>query len=112
MSARLKRNLDLLRVLRKSTPPQRKAILKNYGKDLILCICEIIDNLLQGTVRLSPAQKKTLSKHKSILRQLANKKRAVTEKKKILVQKGGFLPAVLAPVLSVAATLLGEVLRK
>ncbi len=110
MSIRLKRNLDFLRVLKKANPKQRKAIIHEGNNDLILCLCEVIDNILEGTIKLSPKQKKEVSKYKKVLRQLVDKKVAITAKRKLFVQKGGFLPAILGPALGLAATLLGELL--
>ena len=110
MSARLKRNLDFLRVLKKANTKQRKAILDSGNKDLILCLCEVIDNILAGTIKLSIKQKKELSKYKSILRQLIDKKITLTKKKQLFIQKGGFLPAILGPALGLAATILGQLI--
>lgn len=110
MSVRLKRNLDFLRVLKKANPKQRKAIINDGNKDLILCLCEVIDNILHGTIKLSPKQKKELSKYKKVLRQLVDKKVAIKRKRRLFVQKGGFLPAILGPALGLAATLLGGLL--
>lgn len=112
MSARLKRNFHILQLLQKANPKYRKAILKEAPSDLILCICEAIDNVLQGTVKLTPIQRKKLGRYKSMLRSLSVKRSGVKKKRELLVQKGGFLPAILAPIISVAGALLGEVLRK
>jgi len=110
MSARLKRNLAFLHVLKKANKKQRKAILDSGNKDLILCLCEVIDNVLAGTVKLSIKQKKDLSKYKSILRQLVDKKVTLDKKRKIFIQKGGFLPALLGPALGLAATIIGQLI--
>ena len=110
MSVRLERNLDFLRVLCKTKPKQRKLILENSTNDLVLCICEIIDNVLRGTVKLLPSQKKALKKHRKVLRQLSERKGNIKARRAILVQKGGFLPAILAPVLTIAASLLSAAL--
>jgi len=97
-------------VLKKANKKQRNAILDSANKDLILCLCEVIDNVLAGTVKLSIKQKKDLSKYKSILRQLIDKKISINKKKQLLVQKGGFLPAVLGPALGLAAAILGQLI--
>lgn len=110
MSARLKRNFDFLRVLKIANKKQRKAILDSGSKDLILCLCEVIDNVLSGTVKLSTKQKKDLSKYKNILRQLIDKKVTITKKRKLFIQKGGFLPAILGPALGLAATIIGQLI--
>jgi len=110
MSARLKRNLDFLRVLKKANTKQRKAILDTGSKDLILCLCEVIDNVLAGTVKLSSKQKKELIKYKSILRKLIDKKVTIKAKRRLFIQKGGFLPAILGPALGLAATIIGQLI--
>ena len=113
MSARLKRNFDLLKVLNKASPKQRQAILDTSKNDLIQCIAEIIQNLLQGNVKLSTVQKSKLKKYKSVLRTIANKKTKIADKKKLLlVQKGGFLSALLAPAIGVIGSLLGNILQR
>ncbi len=110
MSARLKRNLNFLHVLKKANPKQRKAIIESGTNDLILCLCEVIDNILVGTVKLGPKQKKGLGRYKKVLRELVDKKVSLVTKRRLFVQKGGFLPALLAPALGLAATLLTELL--
>jgi len=69
-------------------------------------MCECAKNLLKGNVPLSPAQLRTLRRHKQKLRQLAVKKTSLAKKKK-LVQSGGFLGALLTPIISVLGNLLG-----
>ena len=108
MSARMKRNWDLLRVLQKAPKAQRDAIIRSSSDDLVLAICEIIVNVLNGTVRLTPAQRKKLTIYKKILRSVADRKLKSSTKKRLLIQKGGFLPAILTPVLAVVASLIGE----
>ena len=111
-TARLKRNFDLLKVLQKAPAKQRKAILVNSTGDLILCIAEIIQNILQGNVKINKAQKNKLQKYKSVLRNIASKKTKVAAKKKLLVQKGGFLSALLGPAIGIIGSLLGNVLQR
>lgn len=109
MSARLKRNLDFLRILSKAKPQQRKLILQSATKDLIYCICEIIDNILHGTVKLSKQRQKKLQQYRNLLRYIADKKVSVSKKKKALIQKGGgFLPALIIPILALAGSLLAH----
>ncbi len=108
MAARLRKNIDLLKVLSKAKPKLRQAILKNLGTDTIRCICECAHNVLNGNLRLSPKQRKDLLKYRKPLRELASKRGSLTRKKKVLIQKGGLVTAVLGPLLAVAASLLAE----
>ena len=108
MSQRLKKNFELLKILKKAKPQQRKLLLKSAENSLILCLCECIDNVLRGNVKLSPAKKRQLSKYASILRKIVDRKTKVNRKRELLIQQGGFLPALLAPVIGIASGLIGE----
>lgn len=99
---RLRRNYKFLKLLKKSQKAKRKSLLKKADKDQILCLCDCANNILKGNVQLKPKEKKQLSRHKTALRTLASGKgsRNIKKKRSLLIQKGGFLPALLAPVLS------------
>ena len=106
MSQRMKHNLDLLRVLARSSPKQRKAILQTCHVDLIKCLAEISLNVLQGVVPINPSQKKKLKRFKSLLRALADRKVSLKQKKAKLQQSGGsLLGLLLPPVLSALGSL-------
>ena len=70
------------------------------------CLCECALNVLNGNIPLTPADKKKLNKYKNKLRYLTNRKLSAQKKKKTLNQKGGFLGALLTPVLSALGGLL------
>ena len=98
---------DLLRVLHRARPHLRKAILKHADKALVYSICELCDNTLCGNVPLTPTQKQSLKKHKTILKRLAKRGESWLTKRKALNQKGGsFLPLLL----SVLAPTLGKII--
>ena len=86
-------------------PASVKSIIKGADKDLVDTLCECGLNVLKGNVPLSPGQKKRLKAHKNTLRALSQKKQSL-QKKKTLLQRGGFLGALLRPVLSVLGDLL------
>ena len=102
----MKQNADALRFLAKCNPRQRKAVIQHADNGLLDSLCECALNLLKGHVRLNPKQKKKLSIHKQRLRSLSNKKVARKKKKTILNQHGGFVGALLAPVLGTIVSLL------
>ena len=68
--------------------------------DFVSCITECVKNLLKGNVPLNSAQKKKLAAKKKILRQFALKKTSFGKKQK-LIQSGGFIGALLGPIISV-----------
>ena len=101
MSKRLHRHVNLIRTLHKASPATRKSLLKKHcDGEFVCCITECVRNLLKGNVPLNPAQKKKLAAKKNILRQLALKNTSLRKKRK-LIQSGGFLGALLGPIISV-----------
>ncbi|CAH1240723.1 Hypp6079 [Branchiostoma lanceolatum] len=107
MSKRLHRHADCLRVLSKANPKLRKAILSSVPNDLLKSICDCSHNVLSGNIRLTPGQKRGLSRHKNTLRQLSNKKIPLSRKRRTLIQKGGFLSLLLSPIISAITSLFG-----
>lgn len=106
MSARIRRNLPMLQTLACVKPAVSKSIVKVASPDVINALSECCLNILKGHVHLSPAQKRQLCRYKQSLRSLAKKGTSVKRRKQIL-QKGGFLGALLKPVLGVIGGLLG-----
>ena len=107
---RLQRNIPHLKKLKKASPKQRRKLLAKSKPDLINCICDCCLNITKGNLKISQAQKKRLVCYAPSIRALAKKRQSVKKRKGILLQKGGFLPALLVPVLSLAASVLGGLL--
>jgi hypothetical protein len=99
----------MLYVLKNAAPKLRKAILKNVEPEMIKTLCEISHNTLNGNNSICNNTKKKLVGYKRELRNLACSKRSLSSKRKILVQRGGFLPALIGAVLS---GLIGAYLNK
>ena len=107
MSKRIHRNFGLFRVLHKAHAKQRNQVLKSATSDLTLAVCEVIDNVLSGNVHLKPKQRHRLQKYKSVLRKMVDRKISLKKKKSLLIQQGGFLPILLAPIIAaIASTVL------
>jgi hypothetical protein len=106
----LKSHAALLKFISSTDTATQRRVLKLADKRLIAVICEVCYNTLQGVVRLREREKKILGKHKTHLRLIAARGECWKQKKKRLLQSGGgFLTAVLAPLV---ATALGALLRK
>ena len=88
--SKVKRNFESLKLISCCPKKLRNSIIKGGSKDLIETICECILNLLNGNVNLNETDKQKLEKHKTSLRNLL-KRKSLKEKKKVLIQKGGFL---------------------
>lgn len=107
MSKRLKSFLATLKYLHSCNKKEQKNWLKKHtGKDFILCICECAKNILKGKVPLSTKHKKRLYFKRNALRRLTLKKTSLKKKAKI-IQSGGFLGALLGPIVSVLGSLFG-----
>lgn len=103
-----KKHIAILRALQHLNKEQREAVLRKADSGIVRCICECALNVLCGNVPLKKSQKKKLRRHVPILRRLAAKKGCWKSKKRFVVQSGGFLPLLLAPILgTVLSSLIG-----
>jgi hypothetical protein len=108
MSKTLKKYAPFLRALHKATSDKaRRSMLKDkMDNGFICCVSECAQNLLKGRVPLTSAQKKKLTRRKRSLRQLSAKKTSY-KKKRHIIQTGGFIGALLTPIISILGGLLG-----
>ena len=112
MTKRLKSYSKYLQRLQASPAPQRLRLLKEKCKEdgFVRCLCDCAKNILKGNVPLTAKEKQKLAKHKRVLRLLVDKRASLKRKKDAVVQKGGFIGALLGPVVSVLGSLLGGLL--
>jgi hypothetical protein len=89
-------------------PKQVKGVLENSQKDLVSCLCECMHNVAKGSVPIPPATLSKLKKHRKKIRQILNGKTKQKQRKQLLEQSGGFLPLLLAPIISLVGGLVGE----
>ena len=97
----------MLKKLKTCNAKERKKLLKQGGKALQLCLQECSMNILNGNIPLTPVQLKKLKRYRKKLRTLAKTSTSLKKKTEI-EQSGGFLPALLAPVLG---AILGAVIK-
>jgi hypothetical protein len=102
----MRKYLPTLKRISRLGEKAKKKIIKDCDRKLIECFCECSKNILKGNVPLKGGQLKRLRREKNNLRALALKKTSLKRKRKIL-QKGGFIGAILPPVLTVLSSLLG-----
>jgi hypothetical protein len=96
---KIKSNFNTLQLLKDAKPKLRKAIIANCTPELVKCICECVVNVLKGNLTLSSFAKRKIQKHKGQLRKVAYKSVSLAKKKRIILQKGGFIGQLLAAVL-------------
>lgn len=107
---RLRRNVPRLKELKLSSVQKRKKLLLCASSDLVNAICDCCLNARNGNLKISAFQKRKLAPYASTIRALSKKKQSVKKRREILLQKGGFLPSLLIPVLSLVA-LLNKLVR-
>jgi hypothetical protein len=86
----------------------RKALLKVVDPKVIETIAEISHNILRGNIKLGAKTKRKIAPYKKVIRKIATN---ISDKRrrKILIQKGGFLPMLISTILT---GLLGKLLEK
>lgn len=102
----MRKYLPTLKRINRLGEKAKKQLIKKCDKQLIDCFCECSKNILKGRVPLQNRQLKRLRREKNKLRALALKHTSLKTKRKIL-QTGGFIGAILPPVLTVLSSLLG-----
>ena|SRR6476469_3588337 len=107
MYGRIRKYAPLLRKLhRLSTKDKKKLLNETLDREFINCICECCKNVIKGNIPLTTNQKKALLRHKKTFRKLVLKK-TPTKQKRRLIQTGGFLGALLTPLISILGNLFG-----
>jgi len=105
MSARTKKYLSALKHIRRLCDKAKREYIRKCDKGFIDCVSECSKNILKGNVPLTKRQMTNFRRKRYDLRALSRRKTSLRTKRKIL-QKGGFLSALLPPVLSVLGSLL------
>ncbi len=110
-SKNLINNKDIIILCSKLKTPWLKKIIKHSGKDFIFAISEICDNVIKGNVPLSKYQFSRLKRYYKHLKLIANKKKSIALKKKH-IQVGGFLPALITPLLGFLGSIISNIIIK
>jgi len=105
MSRRVRKYLPVLKRINKLGDKAKRDYVRKCDKEFLDCISECAKNVIKGNVALTDRQKTRLRRSRNDLRALSVKKTSLRKKRHIL-QKGGFLGALLPPVLGVLTSLL------
>ena len=112
MKNRFVKNKPLLFVLSNCKNKLRKAIIENSGKEEIYSICECVLNVCNGNVKLIKEDHKKLKKYRKIFKKLLDKGYSLSEKKKLLVQKGGFLQFLIPAIVTGLSSIISSAISK
>ena len=105
ISRRVKRNAPMILALSKASEQIRVASLRTVTRDFVLALVEIAHNVLIGSVSISKSQLTSLRKYKNDIKALVSKQTSIA-KKRVIVQKGGFIGLLLKPVLGLLGSLI------
>lgn len=104
-SERIRKILSQLKRLNRFK--DKRKYMKTCCAPFVDCMCECIRNLLKGRVPIKPKHLKALKRYKSFLRKVSLKKTPRKERRRIL-QKGGFIGAILPTLVAGLSALLGN----
>ena len=107
VSQRMHRIQPILKHLSKLSDRSEKRYISTSHRELLDGLAECCRNILVGNAPLSTSQTNTLRCKKIDLRQIASKRTSLRNKRKIL-QRGGFLSAIITPILSLLGGLFAQ----
>jgi len=110
MSRRLKENREFLQFLGKASPKQRRLLLQSATADQIKVLTECSLNICAGNVLLTPAQFSKLKKSKNSLHAFIREPKI--SRKRLIIQKGGFLPVLLSAIVPILSTLITGIIKR
>jgi hypothetical protein len=99
---------DLIKLNKCKNIKSRKNFIKKVKRCVIDAISEICDNFLRGNIKLKKFKIKLLKKHRKYI-EFLKKKNPLHKKKKIIVQKGGFLNVLIPSALFILEKVLSNV---
>ena len=110
----LKNNLDYLTLLGKTKRAREwRKLIEIASVEQLEAVWACIHNILYNHgIPLSDGDKRKLKRHKDTLLALDSKRLTKEQKKRALNQYGGFLPAILAPIIGIAGGLLADLITK
>ena len=107
----LKKNAHLLLHLNNCNAKFHRKIISIADKDLIQLFTEILHNIHKGNIPLNATQLKTIRKFSKAAKLILKRSTGIQSKKRLL-QKGGFIPALIAPIIGFLGSLIGNAIAK
>jgi len=102
--------VNALRKLSKLQPTQRVTVMKMANDKFVRQFCQKVKTLRHA--RLPPKTQQLLKRRGKNLRKLVSPKTSIKVKRRMLSQRGGFLGALIAPLIGLATSAIGAALRK
>lgn len=109
MDSHMQHVKTLLEKIKFSGPKSRKSVLKNLTNKEIKLLCEVCLNLIRGHLQVTDRVSfEKLKRGRKVLTDLADKRKPIKQKRRILNQKGGFIGTLATAALPLV---IGEVAR-
>ncbi|KAL3116909.1 hypothetical protein niasHT_001638 [Heterodera trifolii] len=86
-------------------------LIRDASDEQLLCLVEICLNILKGRVPLRPRHLNKLKAHALVLRRRLARTRCSRSAKKVLLQHGDGLPAIVGLIASIALPLIADVIE-
>ena len=100
MANSARHHLPLFTLLVHSSDDQKSALLKTLTPVQLKAVLEAIVNVLRGYCPLNDKEKKTLIKHKDIIRRMVSKELTRMQQQRLLNKHRTILPQILRPVIA------------
>ena len=105
-------NLKVLKALKKMSNKSRREFLKSCDGRVIDSLSEVCQNLLKGRIKMSAQQIRKLKRHRKSIRAVACKRNCLKKRRKIISQTGGFIGALIGPLVTGLSSLLGGLFNR
>ena len=96
--SKVRQHIEFLSYLKSIPPRRQKLLLKAADKEILSALAEICLNLIKKNCPLTKGQIKKLIPYEKQIYEMSLRKKSVAYKKS-LVQKGGFVSALLSTIL-------------
>ena len=105
---RLVKNKEFLVLLSKCKPKLRKALVSGSDKEALYAILECVLNVCNGNVHINSDDFMKLKPYNRTFKKLIDKKIDIGQKRKIIIQKGGFLQVLIPAIISGLASIISS----
>ena len=103
---RIKRHAPVLQALRRLNNNARLSVMGSAKKELIATLVACARAIINRAVRLTERQTNEIRRHATSIRELLRSRATIAQRRKTL-QTGGFLGALLGPILGLLPKLFG-----
>jgi hypothetical protein len=109
---RLKRNINILKKIKKASAKKRRSLIKTASSDVIKTLSECCRNVLNGNCKIRPKLRNKLRRYKEAIREIGCYRAPLKRKRALLSQQGGFLSGLLGALLPIVGSGIASLIKK